>query len=335
MKLIIGPPNSGKTQRAIELLADWTRRRQSRAVLIVPSDEWAEIARVRLANSLGLAELPPTLGNSIITFSRFYFRVLHRTGKSLRLVAGSEREALIRDSLFGLARQGRLAYFADVVEKPGLVISLVRFIGELSVSGISSNEYLRFARGPKDVDIARVFERYTMSLELMGATDVELAGQAALAALDARRIRRPFGFVAADQFDSYTQVQVRLLSAIARNGSEVVATLDYEEGLPVHLWHEPTMKRFNSAGATIEKLHREPVGALEIAARRLMSDNDSASKTNRDADEPAVVILSAPDRAAEIRAVAREIKRALNRCSENAPETVRPSDIAIISRSKS
>ena len=334
MKLIIGPPNSGKTQRAIELLAGWIKRRHSRAVLIVPSEAWADSARATLATSLGLAELPPSLTNSVITFTRFYFRVLNRAGKSLRLVGGAERESLVRDSLFGLARQGSLAYFGDPTAKPGLVASLVHFVGELVASGVSAKEFISAARAPKDLDIARLFERYTATLDAMGSTDAELAGHAAFRAVEGRRVRRPFGLVAADQFDSYSGIQVRLLAALARNGTEVVATLDYEEGQPVHLWHEPTVRRFSKAGATIQTLTREPVSALETAGRQLMAEGETSSSrsSSKPVDEPAVVIVSAPDRAVEIRAVAREIKRALDSSVADTAR-VQPGDIAIVCRS--
>jgi ATP-dependent helicase/nuclease subunit B len=217
---------------------------------------------------------------------------------------------------------------------PGLIGAVAGFIDELCRSGATAADFVRFARGrgPKDQDLALIYESYFAALASSNAVDPESAGLSALLALESSDHRAEsasrtgdgpgffqksnFSLVAADGFDFYTPVQVRLLSALAARGVEVIATLTYEEGRAVHLWQERTVERLKNAGAEIVRFSCEQSSVIERAAARLMvdgvrgADAENADAKNADAENAdAIQIISAPDRAAEVRAAAREVKR--------------------------
>jgi ATP-dependent helicase/DNAse subunit B len=325
MRLIVGPPNSGKIERVLSRLAEVFLNARGRALLIVPSTSAGEVVFDRLQSLLRgkQGRLP-----AVKTFPGLYTDILSDAGINLHPLRKIERDRLLRQAIASLADEKRLSYFADIATSPGTVSSLSSLIEELWRSGTDPQRFARFAqeRGAKDRDIASAFERYAEMLASRHAVDSEGAGLRAARALETRhRSSLNFSLVAACGFDFYTAVQTRLLLLLSRLGVETLATLTYQQGRAVHLWQNPTRKRFQDAEVETEELSDAPAHLIRRAAARLLADDPSRDWTPP-ADSP-IAVISAPDRATEVRAAAREIKRLLleGRCSTD--------DITVVCRS--
>jgi ATP-dependent helicase/nuclease subunit B len=345
MKLIVGPPNSGKSERVISRVAAAVRENQSGAWLIVPSAKAADVTVGKLQAALGARRAKP-VSQVVATFPALYDAVLGKHGESYRWIGAIERERMLRRVITGLGEAGKLDYFAETASRPGLVTAMAAFIDELWRSGTDPERFASLVEGgsAKDRDVALIFERYRDALVAANATDAERAGLAALRLLEAESynralappqspppsslLSRPISLVAADGFDFYTPVQVRLLSLLSAAGVETIVTLSYEARRAVHFWQERTRSRLAVASAEVIDCASSPSNQIERAAARLLED-DAASEPEQEREPSAIQIFSAPDRAAEVRAVAREVKRlVLN-------EGFAPDEIAVVSRSLS
>lgn len=262
--------------------------------------------------------------SSVVTFQGLCLRILLRAGRSIRIIAKREKEGLVAAAIRDLASKGQLAYFGSVADRMSLVSSLGRFIDELWQSGTDPAMFAKHATKPKEQDIAAIFDRYAALLDSAGAIDSAGAALAASACVEQSRVRL-FSVVAADGFDTFSAVQVRLLTALSNHGVEVAAALTHEESRAVHLWREPTVARFREAGAQIEFVAATPASVMTLAASRLLAEDSQPPATS---ELPGtIVVTSAPDRVAEVRAVAREVKRLV------LYEQYSPSQINLVCRS--
>jgi ATP-dependent helicase/nuclease subunit B len=322
MKVITGPSNSGKSEHVISRVAQALLERPRRVMLIVPSSSAATVMQERLERSENLRALG-RVKQAVTTFPSLYTAILADFGIQPIWLGAVERERLLRQVITELVQERRLDYFNEIAGLPGLISAVAGFIDELWRSATEPAEFRRIAqrRSPKDRDLAQIYESYAAALAASNAVDSESAGARALIALkDSDHSRDSFptsgklknigshslSMVAADGFDFYTPVQVQMLSLLAARGVDVLATLTYEEGRAVHLWQKPTAERLSRAHAVSVQLSREPRGLIEQAAALLMTDGVEERLA---VGSGPVQIISAPDRAAEVVAVARELKR--------------------------
>jgi ATP-dependent helicase/nuclease subunit B len=316
IEVLVGPANSGKTEAIIARVADTVASGRRGAYLVVPSAPAAIVLSELLNEKTG--SLP--LGDSqpvVMTFPTLYRTILDKTRTPYQWLYSIDRDRVLRFVIAELARTDQLRYFAETAEMPGLVNSLGAFIEELWRSSISPAAFTCIAegRGNKDRDIALVFARYAAALAALGAVDAESAGHAASLAIEkAAAPRRWFSLIAVDGFDFLTAKQVRLLSIIAARGADVMAGLTYDEARAIHYWQRPTFTRLRAAGASFIHRTADTKGVIQVAAATLMSEQPAAAfveggMTSPPLQESKIEIISAPDRAAEVRAAAREIKR--------------------------
>jgi ATP-dependent helicase/nuclease subunit B len=312
IKVLIGPASSGKTQTLIARTAEALAAGRRGAHLIVPSEPAAVVLRELLS-----ARIESPLNEAVKTFPALYHSALDYANVRGRVLSVIERGRLLGLIVSRLAQSGGFRYFAETAEMPGLIHSLSSWVEELWRSGIAPEDFARIseARGEKDRDIAQVFSRYAAALAKLNRVDAESAGHAALSALEKiAELRHRFSLIAVAGFDFLTAVQVRLLARLAARGVEALVSLTYDEARVIHAWQRPTIARLQAAGASFTTLTTAPQGVIQIAAAALMNDNESAEPvangSHRDAGrEGAIIVISAPDRAAEVRSVAREIKR--------------------------
>jgi ATP-dependent helicase/DNAse subunit B len=242
------------------------------------------------------------------------------------LILEIERYRLLRKVVAELKEARELEYFDLIADKPGLISALTGFIDELWRSGTTPDAFavIAKARNEKDRDIARIFAAYSNELTASEQTEPEGAGVLALEAIDRIAARSqgsqgekaalPFTLVAADGFNFYNAVQVKLLSRLATLGVEVVATLTYEENRAIHIWQGPTRARLAGHAAEVVNCMTMPGSVIDLAATRFMREAETAEESpveqpHPDSDRELIEIISAPDRLAEVRAVAREIER--------------------------
>jgi ATP-dependent helicase/nuclease subunit B len=311
MKALIGPPNSGKSERVIARVAEAIIESRGQVYAIVPSEPAALVMNEKLQSSMAGCPVK-SRQQPITTFPKFYAIILEKLGCAPIWLNLIERRRLLRRVISELAETGKLGYFAEIAALPGLAAAVAGFIDELWQTGASPDAVNLFAqsRGKKERDIALINESYAAALDSLGATESEAAGRAALCALESSppSANLNLSLIAVDGFDFYSAVQTRLLSILSSRGVETIATLDYEEGRAAHLWQKPTMARLNAACAEIVACESGNSTPFDLAASRFMADEDADSLSDSLATRP-VEIISAPDRAAETRAIAREIKR--------------------------
>lgn len=331
MKALIGPANSGKTERIISRVAEAMIEARGQVRFLVPSSQAASIINERLQAKLA-GKTFRSLQQTITTFPGIYEAILKSSGRSLTRLNFVERARLLRRVIYGLEEKGELVYFADAVSMPGLVNAVAGFIDELWQTAMSPADFNRVAqsRGKKEKDLALIYKTYSDNLDSFEKIDSEAAGYAALHALASRPASLSLGFslVAADGFDFYSPVQTRLLKLLSSRGVETIASLTYEEDRAVHLWQKPTIERLGKQGAQFIHCAANPSTVIEIAYANFMSDDSTGNANERDRTG-AIQIISAPDRASEIKAVAREIKKLVIRNAFAA------NDIAIVCRSLS
>ncbi|HVF90735.1 MAG TPA: PD-(D/E)XK nuclease family protein [Blastocatellia bacterium] len=331
MNLLIGPASSGKTEHLLSRAADAIEAGAGIVHLVAPSLRSGEVLFERLQSVLRSRE-PRRLEQVITSFPKLYVSLLGRAQRDVSWISPGERNRLIGRITVHLAESGRLEYFAGTADCPGVASAISRLIDELWRAGTGPEEFSAAAltRSAKDRDLALVFTHYRQALSSSGLIDPEGAGLAAVRLLEGRtaagklvsreareKIARSYSMIAADDFDFYSPVQVRLLSLLAAHGTEASATLTYEEGRSVHLWQEPTRERFRTAGVNLIRFSSRPGSALQLAAAGFMRDGpeggseEKLPENGKDGRLTAseVSILSAADRACEVRAVAREIKK--------------------------
>lgn len=314
--VLVGPANSGKTETLTAGIAAAVVAGRRGAHLIVPSAPAASVLRESLNEKIGDLSLQDR-HPAVTTFPAFYRAILDKSGVAYHWMNLIERHRVLRFVIAELAQSGRLDYFGETAELPGLVNSLGELIDELWRSRITPEDFAHIAeeRSDKDRDIARVFTHYAAALESLNAVDAESAGHAALSAIaKVKDLRRWFSLIAVDGFDFLTATQSQLLCALAKRGVEVLVSLLYDEARALHYWQRPTMARLRATGASFTHYRIAPKTSIEVAAARFMSEPNAAEIWDKDlsevtAGEGEIRIISAPDRALEVRTVAREIKR--------------------------
>jgi ATP-dependent helicase/nuclease subunit B len=321
MKLLIGQTNSGKSEIIFSRMAELVLRGQGNPLLVAPSTTAVETLLKRLQAFMPQG-LPENARPVPISFPALAQRILKIAGQDLNFLNAIQRDRILRRVVAELAEQEALVYFDKTADKSGLVHTLAAFINELWRSNTTADDFARITRNrtKKDADIALIFNRFEAALRQAKAVDAEGAGVYALRWLERiyqgevpnreqaiKKLKDNFPFIAADGFDFYTSVQVKMLSRLSRLGIEIMASHSFEPERAVHLWQKRTMDRFIAEGA--EMIYCKPTLANDIseAAARLMNDF-TAAETAVDATAK-IKIISAPDRAVEVRAVAREIKR--------------------------
>jgi ATP-dependent helicase/nuclease subunit B len=346
MKLLTGQANSGKSETVFLRIAERLGKQQGNPILIAPSTNAADVLMKRLQPFLVHDRLI-TSRPVPVSFPALSQKILRAAGQEIYFLSEIQRNGLLRSVIAELAQEDALIYFDKTAGKPGLVHSLGKFINELWRSGIDADDFANIAhrQSKKDIDVALIFKQYEMALHQTTAIDAEGAVLTALRQLEAidrgqvqgreriiQNLKDNFPFLAADGFDFYTPVQVRILSQLSRFGIEVMATLTFEEERAVHLWQKRTHERFIAEGAEIIRCRGKVRNQISEAAAMLMSDTpvtrlhktdglspETALQTSgREAEVGSdlrrengaqVKVISAPDRASEVRAVAREIKR--------------------------
>lgn len=324
MHLLVGPIASGKSERITARVVQAHAGRRRPALLIVPSGaavaHATEQLKVRIAKTPGAPMPPPP----VITFRSLCLRLLRSSGRSDRVIDRREQLGLVAAAMRSLASEDRLGYFKSLGDSPGAIASLARFIDELWASGTDPSAFSRLACRPRERDISAIFERYVRLLDSRGFLDSGGASIEALRCVEQGRLRRRPRLIATDGFDAFSTVQVQLLAALSRLGAEVLATLDYEESRSVHLWHEPTVARFRAAGAEVETVSSEPDSIITLSASALLSEY---SRPKLRSPKGRITLVSAPDRAAEVRTAGREIKRLV------LDKGFRPDQIRLVCRS--
>ena len=224
LKLIVGPPNSGKAGHILERLAAALGRDP---VLVVPTLDDADRFERELATA---ATGQAVLGASILTFRRLFEEVARAAGVVLPPALGESqalyvaRRAVADAPLRVLRRSAR---------RPGFAPALVALIDEIQAAGldpatVAANAADSESDRPYLEELAALYGTYVSIRDRLGLGDGHLAAARATAALRAEPAswgERPILFYG---FDDLTNEQLELVAALAR-ATDVTFAVAYED----------------------------------------------------------------------------------------------------------
>lgn len=354
VRFVLGRAGTGKTQACLSEIRGELRERlvgTPSLILLVPEQAALQMERLLLAGG-GL----PGLGRcEVLSFRRLAHRVLNAAGRALPMVLSPiGREMVLRD-LLARNRAG-LREFGGVALRPGFVAELGRTIVELLQESVSPERLLgqaeacRAAGNPSADRLHDVGVMYQRYMQYLGSERVDPEGVLDLARWHLDRAPWLRGCrMWVDGFAGFTGEQVRLLVELCRGAGHATITFLVDPGRtaiaregepvdPIGLFARTERTACGLRDALLAagiELEAPDVltPALPPRFRAIALSRLEAGLFGRDAAAPdeagdAVRFLAAPDRRAEARAVAAEIRRLARR--EGEPLLYR--DIAVIVR---
>ncbi|MCX7600194.1 MAG: hypothetical protein N2512_15205, partial [Armatimonadetes bacterium] len=353
-RIVCGPPASGKTSRLLKAYADCVEDGQWDAALyLVPTVRVADLVRGRLCDA-GLRGL---FDFRVMTFAEAADALLVANHVSVAAISDLQQHCIVRRILERLS-DTELGPLASQRAGPGLVMCLVEDINELKAAGVEPAELLAALSGegvsdPVALATARVYQCYQDFLQANlpqlfdGPGMLWHASQQLDKAMEDPREARPFDtarLVLADGFSDFTTVELRMLARLAAVAGECIVSLTCEIGQEDT---RPELEAIPRRTLAALKQHLGSIGQVEVERlspaepaetdlaylRRYMFDRSVGPRdggTSGRSCDGSVTVMQAPGLWAEVRMVAREIKRLVD---PTAPDRVSPGQIGIIARS--
>ncbi|MBI1918205.1 MAG: exodeoxyribonuclease V subunit gamma [Planctomycetes bacterium] len=353
--ILASPAGSGKTTQLLARCREAATRGPASVLWLAPTLRRAEQVRALLAEGAGawragdpLARLPRKavemgcLSPFVLTFQDFADDLVAANDPDARPLSRVQRRLLLDEVIAELHDQGRLPYFARVVDTRGFAEGVFALVEELQRQEIGPAQFARVAsrrlpaeteeEGPgrdphaKERQCARLYARYQQRLADHHLLDPE--GRLwRVRDLLARAMPRPFDTVRAvfvDDFVRFTKVQHDLLESLGCLCEELWIALPDEPG-------EERTELFSASRATLQRLRslhpeasggREPPdscyhqgahalrspGGLMHLERRLFRPLRNSRPAE---DATGLLCLQAPAMLGEARMVARHVKSLL------------------------
>ncbi len=317
LKLIVGPPNSG---RAGEVRRRVLAALDAEPVLVVPTaDDAAWFERELCADG------SPTLGLSIRTFSWLFRDTATALGLEVGpLLTAPQRLALVRAAIAttDLRRLRRSA------QRPGFAPALDALIEELQAAMVSPGELAEHASeledGAHEAELAALYATYGELRERSGSSD---AG--ALAAAVATALRNSPGAWGARPvllygFDDLTVAQRELVAELARE-AEVTVAVNFADRRSLAARATLVTELCEQLGGEIDsRLEADPDYTPHASLRHLDRRLFEPGPGTVDPDDGVVLMECAGERG-EAEAIGGEIARLI-------ADGADPSDIAVVVR---
>ena len=322
VEYLVGPAASGKTQTCVERVRSVLAERPLSSVWVtVPNRTKAISFRRRLAVAGG------ALGASIGTFPDLYSEILARAGDFIPVAPEPVVHRMVRAAIDRLHEAGELPYYAPIRRAPGFIRAMAEHIAELKRALIAPEAFqaaLR-AREPRLREMAAIYRAYQEGLRTLGWADREGAGWLAARALqDHADLLQSLELLVVDGFDSFSPLQLDVLSALARQVATLVITLSGEPEMA-----RPAYRRFERTHrALTQRLGVRPTSlppgrtrpeALRHLERMLFEVGAEQAQGGG-----SVTLIEAQTQALEVREALRWIKARIQR------DDLRPSDCALI-----
>jgi RecB family exonuclease len=251
LKLIHGPPNSGRAGR-VEALFRAALDRDP--VLVLPTlDDVFRFERRLCAPAA-------TLGGSVLTFDGLFREVARTTGaRPARELTPAQRLAAVSAGI--AARRDRLGPLRRSAAHPGFAVAFGRLLDELQAAGLEP-AVLGSAAGTLESsayldDLAALFAAYTEVRDGLGAVDTHSVAANAIAAL--RAAPPAWGGRPVFLYDpgEPTAQQLRLIEALSE-AAEVTVALPHEEGNAALAARESIFVRLRGIATEDEPLPAPP-----------------------------------------------------------------------------
>jgi ATP-dependent helicase/DNAse subunit B len=315
VKLIVGPPNSGRTGKTLEAFRAAARD----PVLVVPTVDDVERFEEELTR-----EGDVVIGGTVGTFDQLFGMVARATDAPAGpAVSRTQRLRLTREA----ASRADLGILATSSSRPGFPAALEELVSELQaalVDPVALRE--RAAEASQyELEIASLYESYLTVREELGLQDDHSLAAAATASLR----QRPDGWGARQiflyGFDDLTVEQLELVRELSAS-TDVTVALPWEDRDSLTLARGALFAELRDfEGASIERLQAEPrftQSSTLFAVERRFGERDGGEPVENDGG---VALLASAGELAEVEAVGAEVARLLD-------DGVAPGEIAIVLR---
>jgi ATP-dependent helicase/nuclease subunit B len=302
VKLIVGPPNSGRTGKTLDAFKTAAARDP---VLVVPTVDDVERFEEELT---GDGEV--VIGATVGTFDRLFRLVARATDAPAGpAVSRTQRLRLAREA----ASRAELRLLAASSRRPGFAAALDELVSELQAALVDPVDLRERAgeAGPYELEIASLYEAYLRVRGELGLHDDHSLAAAATAALRGRREAWGARPVFLYGFDDLTREQLELLRELAAS-TEVTVALPWEDREALALARGALFAELRDfGGVSIERLDAEPEftqsATLFEVERRFGEETDGEPVEN----DGGVALLASAGELAEVEAVGGEVARLL------------------------
>jgi ATP-dependent helicase/nuclease subunit B len=316
LKLIVGPPNSGRTGAVLD---GFRAMSGNDPVLVVPTVDDVERFEEELTRD-GDAVIGATVG----TFDELFALVARSTdAQAGPAISRTQRMRLAREA----GSRAEVRILAASSRRPGFPAALEELVSELQaalVDPVAMREQAA-AAGPYELEVASLYESYLRVRDELGLADDHSRAGAATSALRARPEAWESRPVFLYGFDDLTVEQLELVRELAAH-TQVTAALPWEDRESLTLARGALFAQLRDIdGVSIERLEAEPrftsSGTLFEVERRF-GEGDAGEPVKNDGG---VALLASAGELAEVEAVGAEVARLL---SDGTP----PGEIAIVLR---
>jgi RecB family exonuclease len=303
LKLIVGPPNSGRTGRT---LAAFKTAAARDPVLVVPTVDDVERFEEELTRD-GEVVIGATVG----TFEQLFGLVARATDAPAGpAVSRTQRLRLAREA----GSRAKLKILSTSSRRPGFPAALHELVSELQaalVDPVSLRERASEAGG-YELEIASLYEAYLNVRDELGLHDDHSLAAAATAALRARPEAWGTRPVFLYGFDDLTLEQLELIRELSAS-TEVTVALPWEDRESLTQARGALFAELRDFdGVSIEQLASEPRftrSSTLFEVERRFGDQDHGEPLENDGG---VALLASAGELAEVEAVGAEVARLLD-----------------------
>jgi ATP-dependent helicase/DNAse subunit B len=258
--------------------------------------------------------------------------VLRSAGfNDIKKISRTAQELIVAHLVTELEEQGKLPYFAHMINKVGFVKAVTTFLTQLGGRNIPPEEFTTAIENwdgrdsshrEKDAEAALIYAHYFAYLKKNKLYDVEGLYRLALEALDSPKFTSPWQHLYFYGFYNYDLLQIEILKKLSKYG-DVTVGLVYEQGREkVFAASAATYDDLSVLGKVEKKVAEKASTPLTYLVQNFRSD--AAPKNYADA-QGAVQIWKTLDRRSEMSTALRHIKKQLL-------DGVKAADIAVVVR---
>ena len=223
VKLIIGPPSSGKTHRCIMRVLEIQREKPMVPIWVVVPDRYQAHAFRRRLGAAGGA-----IGVHVGTFGHLYNEILWSAKKPIPVASAPVIHRFIRAALQKVQSEQGLKHYAPIAEMPGFLRALRSTFAELKLARVWPEVFLDLAKehNPALAEIAWIYTEYQLKLGEIEWADPEGVNWLAAEALESdSSLFTHCPILVVDGFDSFEGAQRSALGLLSQRVPELLVTL--------------------------------------------------------------------------------------------------------------
>jgi ATP-dependent helicase/nuclease subunit B len=303
VRLIVGPPNSGRTGRTLDAFRAAAARDP---VLVVPTVDDVE----RFEDEL-TTEGEVVIGATVGTFDQLFGLVARATDAPAGpAISRIQRLRLASEA----ASRAELKVLVTSSRRPGFPAALQELVSELQAAMVDPLALRERATeaGPYEVEIGSLYESYLMVRDELGLHDDHSLAAAATAALRERRDAWGARPIFLYGFDDLTLEQLELVRELAAS-ADVTVALPWEDRESLTQARGALFAELRDFdGVSIERLEAEPRFTQSPAlfeVERRFGEQDGGEPIENDGG---VALLASAGELAEVEAVGAEVARLLH-----------------------